>query len=360
MKNKAKLPKVGLYSPYLKMRGGGERYLLSIARVLSDKYDVYLFGSRKNFYKALAVFNISLNKVSFLEEDIFQKKNLFKKYTELFPFDMFFYMTDGSLFFSPVGRNFLIIQSAAHIPPLSILNKIKLRQWKILCYSNFMQKIISERLDCRSSVLPPSINFTLLNKKTVEKKNIILTVGRFFPYPHNKKQDFLIEVFKKYYKKCFSGWRLVIAGGLTEEGGKNIINLLKEKSQGYPVDIWVNIPYSDLVDLYKEAKIYWHATGYGEDLEKFPERAEHFGITTLEAMSAGALPVVFAAGGQSEIVGDGQTGYLWKTEEELIEKTKKIIDSPILFATIINTIVKKAEEYSDEKFYEKLEKVIDH
>ena len=62
---------------------------------------------------------------------------------------------------------------------------------------------------------------------------------------------------------------------------------------------------AELRDLYGRASIFWHAAGLGEDPERHPDRYEHFGITTVEAMSAGAVPVVIDAAGQAEIVEQG-------------------------------------------------------
>ena len=65
---------------------------------------------------------------------------------------------------------------------------------------------------------------------------------------------------------------------------------------------------AELRDLYARASIFWHAAGLGEDPERHPDRYEHFGITTVEAMSAGAVPVVIDAAGQVEIVEHGAYG----------------------------------------------------
>lgn len=356
--------KIALYSPYLHILGGGERYLLSIAETLSRKHDVFLFSDESVKEKARSFFNISLDRIQFLPSKIFRTKYLFKKYTSLLSFDIFFYMTDGSLFFSTAMKNFLIIQSPAHIPKLSFLNKVKLKQWKILCYSKFIQRIISQRLTRKSFILPPSVEVgdqchpVRMTSDFKSKKNIILTVGRFFPFPHNKKQDFLLRVFKKHYKKYFSNWKLVIAGGLTEKGGKEMVNTLRKENKGLPVDILVNILYSQLEKLYSQAKIYWHAAGFEEDLEENPERAEHFGITTLEAMMQSVVPVVYNGGGQNEIVEEGKSGYLWDSEEELIKKSIKLIKDKTLLSNLAKGARDRAMDFSPEKFYEKLEKVI--
>ena len=65
------------------------------------------------------------------------------------------------------------------------------------------------------------------------------------------------------------------------------------------------------------ASLFWHAAGYGVDPARAPERLEHFGIATAEAMLCGAVPLVFPGGGQAEVVQDGVTGVHWRTPPEL-------------------------------------------
>lgn len=56
-----------------------------------------------------------------------------------------------------------------------------------------------------------------------------------------------------------------------------------------------------------------HAKGLFVDEEKSSDLLEHFGITTVETMSAGCVPIVINRG-QPEIVKEG-TGYVWYTLE---------------------------------------------
>jgi glycosyltransferase involved in cell wall biosynthesis len=90
------------------------------------------------------------------------------------------------------------------------------------------------------------------------------------------------------------------------------------------VHIYADIGFEELQRLYSEAAIYWHAAGYGAEEE--PEAAEHFGITTAEAMGHGAVPVVIARGGQPELVGDGEAGYLWDQLDVLKSRTLELVD----------------------------------
>lgn len=355
-----KILKVGIFTPYIDIFGGGERFVLSIASEISQKHEVFLYTDSKIQTHSREKLGISLDRVHFLPDDLLRKQNLFNRYRYLSQYDLFFYMTDGSLFFSGASNNLLIIQSPSHIPPKNILNRAKLNGWKIICYSKFMKDIISRELGNSYQIFPfpPCINAPGKAEEYMTKKNIILTVGRYFHFPHDKKHDELVDIFLSSYKKYFPDWKMVIAGGLTEKGGEEIVENLKKKAKGSPIEILVNISRAKLDRLYGEAKIYWHATGFGEDLSKFPEKAEHFGISPLEAMSYGCVPVVFSAGGLKDIISDGTDGFFWSSKEELIEKTYNLIKDNKLFYKVSQFAREKAKNYSCDKFYAKIEKII--
>ena len=351
--------KVGIYSPYLEVYGGGERYIYSIASLLSSQNEVSIYADKSIIDKAKDLLNINLDRIHFLPIAQFRKQNFLNKLITLNKFDLFFSMTDGSIFFSAARKNFLVIQSPAHIPSTDFLNRIKLINWRILCYSQFMQEIIFKKTGRKADILPPCINNGIIPSVHIQKENIILTVGRFFLYPHSKKHEFMLRFFIKYYRKYFPDWKLIIAGGLTEEGGQELVNKLMLQSKDFPVEIVVNPSFDSLQLLYQRAKIYWHATGFGEDLEKFPERAEHFGITTVEAMAKGTVPVVFNGGGQKEIISDEVDGFLWDSEKDLLDKTYNLVQNEDLLKDFSSKARVKAVLYSEQKFYAKLQKIID-
>ena len=78
------------------------------------------------------------------------------------------------------------------------------------------------------------------------------------------------------------------------------INALKQRAEGYPIDLLMDVPGPELRRLFQTATIFWHAKGYGVDPDVNPEHMEHFGIVVVEAMAAGCVPFVFAGGGQRE------------------------------------------------------------
>ncbi|OGG04421.1 hypothetical protein A2W14_01950 [Candidatus Gottesmanbacteria bacterium RBG_16_37_8] len=351
--------KILIYSPYWSKAGGGERYLLQIAFILQKNYRIYLLADKIIKKKARHIFGLNLDQVEFLEPGFFRNQNFFSRYLFLRQFDICFYTTDGSLFFPASPKNYLVIQSPLHIPPPGFTSKLKIKNWKIVCYSGFMRKIISDRLGKDSFILPPAVDTDLFMRDKVKKEKIILTVGRFFSSPlHEKRQDFLLDFFIKNYQKYFRNWQLIICGNLTEQSGNEFLIKLKKKIKGYPVKLMVNLPFTDLKHLYKKSSLYWHAAGYGSDPQKLPEKMEHFGITTLEAMAASAVPLVFAAGGQTDIVVNGKSGFLWPDEAHFLKYNRQLLDSPTLLKKMAQQAGQRSFYFSLSNFEKRLHEII--
>jgi glycosyltransferase involved in cell wall biosynthesis len=196
---------------------------------------------------------------------------------------------------------------------------------RVLANSEFTRSWLKRRWSIDSTVVYPPCRDGIA---PAEKRPIILAVGRFVP---DKKADVLVEAFRTLCDRGLRGWQLVLAGGGTAnewEGADRYLDGLKQRAQGYPVDLRMDVPGPELRRLFEAAAIFWHAKGYQVDAKAHPEHLEHFGIVTAEAMIAGCVPVVFAGGGQPEIVNHGADGVLWRTEEELVDRTWDLTRSP--------------------------------
>ena len=75
-------------------------------------------------------------------------------------------------------------------------------------------------------------------------------------------------------------------------------------------------------------------------------------------MAQKAVPVVINKGGQKEIVEDNINGFLWETEDELKQKTKRLMIDEKLREQMANLAVQKSKEFSTEKFCTELLKII--
>ncbi len=347
------MKKLGIYDPYLHILGGAEKYIFTIALCLASDYEITLFTDKKDLIsQAERKFGINLLELNIKSwtNDRSQRINHLKH------LDMFLYVTDGSLFYSPAKCNLLLIQTPLHIPTNNLFNKIKLWRWqKIICYSQFMAKIISKRLNRYPDVL--FVPIQKIPKKHFQKKNLILSVGRFFPNLHNKKQLELVYIFKGMVSQGLKNTELVLVGSV-DPGGESYLDKVKQEALGFPIKIITDAGFEKLQKLYQEAKIYWHGTGYGENLELYPEKAEHFGVATVEAMQYGAVPVVFAGGGQTEIVENNVNGILWNNSAELVNQTNKLLKNEKHWKLLSETAIITSQKYSQDKFCQKLREII--
>jgi glycosyltransferase involved in cell wall biosynthesis len=121
-----------------------------------------------------------------------------------------------------------------------------------------------------------------------------------------------------------------------------------------------NPPGHVVKDAYENAAVFWHAAGYGEDDRLHPERTEHFGMSTVEAMAAGCVPVVIRKGGQPEIVEHALSGFLWDTPDELVRYTHQLTGSPQVMEAMAGAARLRARMFtSPEEFTERMQQVID-
>lgn len=355
--------KIGIFDPYLDDLGGGEKYMIKIAQCLAKNNDVSIFWHRREDLEELKErFQLNLLNIK-LTPNIFTKDTgLLKRLWESKKFGAIILLSDGSIPLLFSKKTFIHIQQPIFLRKSDIKTKLKIaRINKFFCNSNYTKSYIDKSLGINSLVLYPPVE---LKPKNIKKENIILHVGRFrvknviMKTDDYKKQGFMVEAFKKMTKQDFKNWKFVLAVSVKKDDQK-IFETFKEKTKDYPIELIINKNNNNLWDIYSKARIYWHATGFGEDLKKHPEYAEHFGISTVEAMGAGAVPVVFNAGGQKEIINDGENGFLWDSLDGLIEKTRLLINDQKLWLQISQQAVKRAKDFAGDRFCDELYKILD-
>lgn len=351
--------RVGIFSPYFQTFGGGERYVLTAADFFlqrGDKVDIFWQGEN-DISKIKDRFDIDLRKAHFVP-DIFQNGSSFlNKLRITRNYDVIFYLSDGSIPFSLASRNILHFQQPFHYENQNNLaTKLKLFRFNaVICNSRFTKKYVDRTYGIKSQVVYPPVD--TLKFSSGKKENVILSVGRFFGPSPPKKQEVLIKTFDKMFQSGFRDWKLILVGGVTPSSEPSL-ERLTALSKKIPVEIVTDTTFANLKKYYSLAKVYWHATGYGEDLRNFPEKAEHFGITTVEAMAAGCVPIVFAGGGQKEIVSSGKNGFFWQTTAELARRTKTLADDEKLRQKISNAAITRSKFFTKEKFFQHLDEIL--
>ena len=216
--------------------------------------------------------------------------------------------------------------------------------------SDFSRRWAQRRwgIDCK--VVYPPVNTSF---RRVEKEKIILSVGRFAlrGEGHRKNQEEMLKVYGRMNSAGSLGWKYFSVGGLdSTPGHRAYLEQLSALAVNSGAAVIVNSPREELVDLYERASIFWHASGYGEDQNVEPVLVEHFGISTVEAMAAGCVPVVINKGGQPEIVEHGVSGFVWETLDELQNYTNKLISDDDLRLQMSAAARERAQMFSREMF----------
>jgi glycosyltransferase involved in cell wall biosynthesis len=364
------MKKVQIYSPYWSTHGGGEKYILALAHALSllSEVEVTLLSTDPTVtMEGLGkYFGIRLEKIRFMT---LAKGSLLSTTTDA---DLFVCMSNFRFIesrarkkafllqvpYAPISA-FSILQQAAsgHVTEgvkdlyrKEMFSRIRKGGDLAVVYSQFVHDSLLRNFGLRTSILHPPIDDFLL--KNVRKKNIILSVGRFFRALYNdKRYDILTKTFRSLSRSELKGWEYHVAGSSPNDAASlSLLEELRRENEGFPVYFHVNEAHETLKRLYNEAKIFWHAAGFGSDEERHPERMEHFGMTTAEAMSAGCIPVVIRKGGQKEIVQHGVNGFLWNTVDELAGYTAKIAYDEIPIAKTRRNARQRFKYFSTQRF----------
>lgn len=389
MGNPTRQLRAAIYDPYLDSLGGGERYCLTIAEILlREHYQVDLLwsGDPGLISQAQDFFSLDLTGLRCLP-NVFSDRpqnlgpdqtpsslfktishpskvhHLVKRFQCLRQYDALFFLSDGSLPFLFAQKNLLHVQVPLHLQltfTQKILNQIKLLLVKQVIFNSQFTASHSPYIPpSKSSVLYPPVDIDKFSPPET-KENIILSVGRFDDILNIKRQDILIDAFKLLCQQYHPvGWKLVLAGGSIQDPKFNhYLAELQHQSRGFPIEFLVRPKFDLLQQVYAKAKIYWHAAGYQIEENLHPQLTEHFGITLVEAMAAGLVPLATNKGGQPEIIDHRVNGFLWDNQTVLVQTTAKLMNSPSLLASLSTQAIKKSQLFSKNTFKVNLLKIL--
>ena len=309
------MPRCLVYNPYFAVLGGGERYTIALGSVIAETHDVVYAAPFPPNPELVTRFGFSPLDILQVSEEDFPRLSM--------DFDLSVFVT-----LDPPPRSFarhsiVIVQFPLHTAAPDH------HPTRYVVYSEFAREWLATRWNVDSTVLMPGV--ALGDDQRLPKEDLVLSIGRFVGRAENewnsKRQDLLITAFSQLPAHLRESWRLVLAGGCAPSPEMDaFLDQLRAQASGLDITIEINVEESRLRELQARARLFWHATGFGRPNDA-PERAEHFGMSTVEAMSHRVVPLVYADGGQLEIV-EPTFGRLWRSVDELVEQSTALMEAP--------------------------------
>jgi glycosyltransferase involved in cell wall biosynthesis len=216
----------------------------------------------------------------------------------------------------------------------------------LLANSLFTQRWVARRYGRASELLYPPVQVGQFAPRPKRKQ--VISVGRFFVAGHGKKQLEMIALFRGMCDQGLTDWEYHLVGGTHND--VSYFRRCAAAAEGYPIHLHPDAPLRELARLYGESVLFWNATGYGEDPDRDPERFEHFGMTTVEAMASGCVPLSYARAGQPEVLQHMQSGILWETMDELAAETTLLMNDPARCEAMSVAALHRSGDFTYERF----------
>jgi len=210
-------------------------------------------------------------------------------------------------------------------------------EWYTCSYSKFLKPPIvttfHHPLTEETTILYknfPNINYVAISKsqkKSAPGINIVKTIYHGLPiekYQFNPRpQNYLLWLSKITPQKGIaeaieiakrSGENLIISGNILPEYGDYFDYRIRPLIDGKQIQFVGAADFEKKVELFKNAKAFLYPI----------RRPEPFGLVVIESMACGTPVIAYKEGAMSELIKDGQTGFLVDSVKEAVMALKKV------------------------------------
>lgn len=358
---------IAIYDHGLHFIGGGQKYVATMASLLQNQFDITFIANKPVAISDLESWyglNLSECQIKVIPLQFYEKRGMQCIDSSMItdelenPFDEIARESKNYDIFVNANQ----LEKVTPLSPISVFfchfpNTFRNRHFAVDDYTFIIanSQFTVKWLDKRWNLKPTFLLYPPVGMETAEvsKEKIILAVGQF-EAGGTKKQIELIKAFRTLrgdYPEKLQEWRLVLVGSSVKNNPylKTVQSLLKQDSRA--IELKVNADLDEVKSLYAKASIFWHGCGLGE---VNPQRFEHFGMATVEAMQNRCVPIVFNGGGQPEIVENGRSGFLFNTVEELCQHSHQLMVNPKLLAECQGFAEQRSYYFNVSRFEEKV------
>lgn len=329
-----------VYTPFDIAIGGGERYIISLAMALSTHHETWLLTPRRYSRARLAMvmedLGLAGGKLHLATLDAtgdWARPDL--------------YIAMGNEIEPPTAPLGLCnihhcqfpfpVYHAGHFALERINRYDAILVNSQFTASNIQTAIAKYRLrDVPITVVAPPVAIPtgdeqrriLARKYRPDNPLTIVNIGRFAQGGHDKRQDAVLRIAKVCAEQGLNIQFELYGGVSNRKADTEHFARLCSFAQDLNVKIKGNATRADLSDALTRAHFYLHTCGLGYYPGLAPERIEHFGITVVEAMAHGAIPLVYEWGGPAEILTGAGLAGKFATLDDAVALIAQLIDNP--------------------------------
>jgi alpha-1,2-mannosyltransferase len=222
---------------------------------------------------------------------------------------------------------------------VSMLDRVK--PGILLTNSKFTKQVAQKYLKRDMVILHPPVDVHAFASGEAEREDYVITVSKFTP----KRALYRVPLIAKNTRNA----KFLIAGATDAYSSDTISSLqkmIRDCGVRDRVTLLPNVSRPRLIQLLTQAKVYLHV---------MPN--EHFGISIIEAMAGGCIPIVHRSGGpwlDTLEQQQGKNGFSYATVEEAAELIDLLIGDQELCRKMASAAQKRAWDYDKSSFHEKL------
>ena len=215
--------------------------------------------------------------------------------------------------------------------------------------SRFSVSWIAERWGQPAKVLYPPVAAAPV--ENLQRSRRICAVGRF---GRGLVDKCALEMVAAYVDSGLhrEGVSFTVYGGLgPSEADRAYFEEVRRRSAGFRLELHSECGHRRVAPgaVDRDRLLARCRIGCRSDFEE-PERVEHFGISVVEAMGHGCVPVVIAAGGPLETVRDGVDGIHCRTLGDMVGATRRILSDSEQQRKLAASARERARQFSHERF----------
>ena len=222
--------------------------------------------------------------------------------------------------------------------PASAYYRNRVRRVRVfLSVSDFTREFVQRtwRRDSLTVYPPCPVEVYSQLDRMQPRENLVVTVGRFVP---EKRFHFFVELARMVPTTRF------VAIGSLPDGTSAYFEQLRRTA---PENVsFVLLPLRKAKDLLGRAMAYVHCA-----------KDEHFGITIVEAMAAGCVPIVHDSGGPIEIV-TNDVGFRWRDLPVAARQIVKLTENDQLREKLSAAASARAQQFRPEVFESEIARVL--